>query len=197
MNYPDFFNTIPTIKLQDPLSNFLGTFENGLVEFSYLDIVKSAGHSCPTVAGAYLVTLKGVEALYKEETPQRGAIRVEVKDDVANGVTGVITNVITQITGATEITGFKGINGNFARNNLMEFNANIGSAFKFTRVDTNESVEITYDPSSVGGSPKQQELMGKIMQGKATPEDKKEFGELWQDRVRRIFEAGESVISTN
>jgi len=45
MNYPEFFNTIETIKLKDPLSNLLGTFENGLVEFSYLDVVKNAGHS--------------------------------------------------------------------------------------------------------------------------------------------------------
>jgi len=197
VNYPIFFNTLPTIKLQDPLSAFLGTFESGLVEFSYLDIVKSAGHSCPTVTGAYLTTLKGLEALYKDETPQRGAIKVEIKDDIANGVTGVISNVITQITGATEIAGFKGINGNFARNNLMEFNADIGSSVKFTRLDTNKSVEVTYDPSSVGGSPKQQELMGKIMQGKATPQDKKEFGELWQDRVRRIFEVKNQVITIN
>ncbi|RUM69316.1 MAG: hypothetical protein DSZ07_04820, partial [Sulfurovum sp.] len=80
-------------------------------------------------------------------------------------------------------------------NNLMEFNANINSAIKFTRVDNKQSVEVNYDPSSVGGSPKQQELMGKIMQGKATPEEKKEFGELWQDRVKRISESIESVIT--
>jgi formylmethanofuran dehydrogenase subunit E len=196
MNYPLFFNAIPSIKLQDPLSAFLGSLENGEVEFNYLDVVKSAGHSCPTVMGAYLTTLKGLEALYPNEMPVRGNISVEIQDDVANGVTGVIANVITQITGATSISGFKGINGNFARNNLMEFNANINSAVKFTRVDTKQSVEVNYDPSSVGGSPKQQELMGKIMQGKATPEDKKEFGELWQDRVRRISESIDDVISS-
>jgi formylmethanofuran dehydrogenase subunit E len=196
MNYPLFFNAIPSIKLQDPLSAFLGSLENGEVEFNYLDVVKSAGHSCPTVMGAYLTTLKGLEALYPNEMPVRGNISVEIQDDVANGVTGVIANVITQITGATSISGFKGINGNFARNNLMEFNANINSAVKFTRVDTKQSVEVNYDPSSVVGSPKQQELMGKIMQGKATPEDKKEFGELWQDRVRRISESIDDVISS-
>jgi len=197
MNYPKFFDAIPSIKLQDPLSNFLGSLENGEVEFTYLDVVKSAGHSCPTVMGAYLTTLKGLEALYKNEMPIRGNISVEIKDDVANGVTGVIANVITQITGATSISGFKGINGNFARNNLMEFSANINSAVKFTRVDTKQSVEVNYDPSSVGGNPKQQELMGKIMQGKASPEDKKEFAELWQDRVRRISESMDNVISCN
>jgi hypothetical protein len=195
MNYPLFFDAIPSIKLQDPLSAFLGSLEKGEVDFYYLDVVKSAGHSCPTVMGAYLTTLKGLEALYPNEIPIRGNISVEIQDDVANGVTGVIASVITQITGATLISGFKGINGNFARNNLMEFNANINSAVKFTRVDTKQSVEVNYDPSSVGGSPKQQELMGKIMQGKATPEDKKEFGELWQDRVRRISESMDKVIT--
>ncbi len=197
MNYPTFFNTLPTITLQDPLSAFLGTFEEGIVEFNYLDIVKSAGHSCPTVAGAYLTTLKGLEALYPEEIPQRGGISVEVKDDVNNGVTGVITNVITQITGATEITGFKGINGNFSRNNLMKFNAKITSPIKFTRLDTNQSVEVNYDPSSIKSDPKQQELMGKIMQGNANQEEKKEFGILWQQRVQKIFEAKDSVITIN
>lgn len=32
MKYPDFFNTIETITLQDDLSNFLGTFENGVAK---------------------------------------------------------------------------------------------------------------------------------------------------------------------
>jgi hypothetical protein len=61
MNHPSFFDTIEKIKLQDPLSAFLGTFENGLIEFSYQDVVKSAGHSCPTVAGAYICTLEGLK----------------------------------------------------------------------------------------------------------------------------------------
>ena len=195
MKYPDFFKNIPTIKMSDPLSDFLGTFEEGEVEFSYLDVVKSAGHSCPTVAGAYLVTLKGLEALYGTEIPTRGKIAVELKDALEDGVTGVISNVITQITGATEISGFKGLNGNFARNNLMKFNAEITASVKFTRVDTNKSVEVSYDPSSIGGSPKQQELMGKLMQNKATPEEKKEFGQLWQERVEKIFEAQNTVIT--
>ena len=60
MNYPNFFKTIEVIKVKDPLSKILGVFENGEYEFSYLDVVKSAGHSCPTVAGAYIITLKAL-----------------------------------------------------------------------------------------------------------------------------------------
>lgn len=194
MKYPDFFKDIATIKLQDPLSNFLGTFENGDVEFSYLDAVKSAGHSCPTVMGAYLMTLKGLETLYPNEIPKRGNIFVEFKEDSKEGVAGVIANVITQITGATEYLGFKGINGNFARDNLMEFNKDITSSVKFTRVDTKKSVEIIYDPTPVAPNPKQQELMGKIMKGVASIEDRKLFGELWQDRVKRVSNSIDDVI---
>ena len=195
MNYPNFFNTIATIKLQDPLSDFLGTFENGMVEFSYLDVVKSAGHSCPTVAGAYLTTLKGLEALYKDEIPTRGNISVSIKNDMQEGVTGVISNVITQITGATELSGFKGLNGKFARHDLMHFNADIDGAVKFTRLDNNKSVTVNYDHSSVAGNPKMQELMGKLMQGLASAEEKKEFGQLWQERVEAIFQNIDKVIT--
>jgi len=195
MKYPDFFNKIETITLQDDLSSFLGTFENGLVEFSYLEIVKASGHSCPTVAGAYLCTLEGLKALYGEETPKRGEIFVSFKEDYTEGVAGVIASVISHITGATESTGFKGINGNFVRTLLMKFNDSITSSVKFQRLDTGKSVEVTYNPNSIPPHPKQTELMGKIMQKTATIEDRQEFGKLWQQRVEEIFNNTDKVIT--
>ena len=197
MKYPNFFDNTPTIKLQDPLSDFLGTFEDGIVEFSYLDIVKSAGHSCPTVSGAYISTLKALEALYQDETPIRGNIYVRFKSNPLEGVAGVIANVVTQITGATEHSGFKGLNGKFARNNLMEFGADIPAQMEFKRLDTGKSVTVNYDPSSIGGNPKMQELMGKLMQGVASSEEKKEFGELWQERVKAIFDNIDKVVTVS
>ncbi len=196
MQYPDFFKDIEKIKLQDKLSAFLGTFKDGIVEFSYLDVVKSAGHSCPTVAGAYLSTLYGLKALYGEELPQRGNIRVDFKESQTEGVAGVIASVITNITGATTDFGFKGIGGNFNRTNLMFFNQDIKSSVRFTRLDSNKSVDVIYNPSSVPPLEIQQYLIQKIMQGVATDSDKRAFGEAWQDRVRRIFEKSSSVIST-
>ena len=195
MKYPEFFKTIETITLQDDLAGFLGTFENGIIEFNYTEIVKASGHSCPTVAGAYLCTLEGLKALYGEDTPKRGEIFVSFKEDVNEGVAGVIASVITHITGATEAHGFKGINGNFARTLLMKFNDSISSSVKFQRLDTGKSVEVTYDPSSITPDPKQMELMQKIMQKQANMEEKKEFGILWQQRVKNIFENIDKVIS--
>ena len=37
MHYPEFFTTTQSITLYDPLSEFLGAFEEGLITFSYLD----------------------------------------------------------------------------------------------------------------------------------------------------------------
>ncbi len=195
MNYPKFFDTIETIKLQDNLSAFLGSLEGGNVEFSYLDVVKAAGHSCPTVAGAYLVTLEGLKALYKDEPPVRGEIFVSFKETAAEGVAGVIGNVITQITGATTTSGFKGIGGNFARHSLMEFEADTKASVRFKRLDTGATVEVTYDPSGIPGHPRQQEIMERMMQGMATPEDKAEFGAMWQQRVEAIFGNIDKVIT--
>ena len=195
MKYPKFFNNIETIKLKDELSSFLGTFENGLIEFNYLDIVKNAGHSCPTVAGAYLMTLQGLKELYKDKLPIRGEIYISFKEDATEGVAGVISNVITHITGATTTSGFKGIGDNFIRHSLMEFNADIKSSVKFQRLDNGKSVEVIYNPNSIKPNPKQQNLMQKIMQGKASNDERLEFGELWQERVENIFKNIEKVIN--
>lgn len=195
MQYPNFFHTIETIKLQDQLSNFLGTFEDGIVEFSYLDIVKSAGHSCPTVAGAYILLLEGLKALYPNTTPQRGDIFVSFKEDPLDGVAGVIASVASHITGATECFGFKGLNGNFDRTELMKFNDTIDSSIKLQRLDTGKTVELYYDPSSIQGDPKIQALMKKMIQHNATIDEKKEFGILWQKRVEDIFLNISKVIS--
>lgn len=196
MKYPDFFNQIETIKLRDDLADFLGAFDKGMVEFSYLDVVKSAGHSCPTVAGAYLMCQQGLKALYKKEIPKRGGIKVSFQEDPLEGVAGVIGNVVSQITGATETSGFKGIAGNFVRHGLMSFNENIRAGIKLQRTDTGESVELFYNPSGIAPNPKIMQIMGKFKSGvELTDDEKATFGKLWQERVEKIFNNIDKVIS--
>lgn len=194
MNYPEFFNKIEKIKLKDDLANFLGATEDGLIEFSYIDVVKTAGHSCPTVLGAYLMTKEGLKALYENELPKRGEIKVEFSEKIEDGVAGVIANVITNITGATTNSGFKGIMGLFSRNSLMSFESNINSSVRFTRRDTNKSVDVVYDPSLIGADPMMRELMQKSISRTATQEEEKEFGQLWQQRVENIAQNVTRVI---
>ena len=194
MNYPKFYDEVEPIKVVDNLSALLGTFENGEYQFCYKDVVKSAGHSCPTVAGAYIMTHFALKALYGESRAVRGDVFVEFKEDLEDGVAGVIANVISQITGATDKSGFKGLGGKFARHSLMSFNADISSSVRFTRVDNEKSVDVFYDISKIKPSPKMQPLMQKIMKGDATIDEKKEFGLLWQDRVERIFQNVDDVV---
>ncbi|MDQ1326542.1 MAG: hypothetical protein QG564_1667 [Campylobacterota bacterium] len=187
MKYPDFYNEVQAIQLYDSLSHFLGAIEDGNIEITYLDCVKLAGHSCPTVAGAYLMALKALEELYAGELPKRGDIHVAMKNPENEGVTGVIANVISFIVGANGIGGFKGIQGNFSRNNLVAFGSPMKGEVTLTRVDTDQSVSLSYDPSMVPGDQNMMPLMGKSLSGNASIEEQTLFGKLWQERVRKIL----------
>ncbi len=187
MKYPQFFNDVEKITLEDPLSSFLGTFEHGIIEFSYTDIVKSAGHSCPTVAGAYLMTLKALKVLYKNKLPVRGEIKVEFKENQEEGVAGVVAAVVSNITGATETTGFKGLGGRFDRRGLLSFGSNIASAGRFARIDTEESVDVFYNPNVVNPEPETAKLMEKFLKKEANPGEIRLFGRLWQNRIQKIL----------
>jgi formylmethanofuran dehydrogenase subunit E len=187
MSYPPFYERVEKIKLYDPLAEFLGSFDDGLVKFKYTNIVQIAGHSCPTVAGAYLMTLVAVKELYGDELPVRGNIKVEFKENMDEGVVGVIATVISAITGATKSHGFKGISGKFSRVSLMDFEKSIDSSARFTRTDTGQSVDVYYDPSVVPVEQRQQILFQKLNQNIATQEEHDEFKQLWQKRVENIL----------
>ncbi len=187
MTYPPFYDQVETITLYDPLAETLGSFEKGEITFSYLQIVQIAGHSCPTVGGAYLMTLKALQSLYPDTLPIRGDIKAAFKESLDAGVAGVISNVISNITGATDKSGFKGLGGRFARHSLMDFEAEIISNVRFTRLDTNESVDVFYNPQGVPANTNMQALFQKTMQGVATDEEKKLFGQYWQERVKEIL----------
>jgi len=194
MSYPKFYDTVESIKLQDPLAAVLGAYENGEYDISYAEVVRSAGHSCPTVAGAYLMASEALKELFPEQRAIRGDVKVEFAQDLEDGVAGVIGNVISQITGATDKSGFKGLQGKFARHSLMYFNSDIASSARFTRVDNGATVDVYYNPNSIPASPDMMPLMQKIMLQKATQEETKRFGELWQERVEKIFSNIEEVI---
>jgi len=191
MKYPKFYDEIEKIKITDELSDILGAFENGFIEFSYLDVVKSAGHSCPTIAGAFLMLKEGLKRF---DLPKRGEINVYLKDQISEGTTGVVSNVIAQVTGATSKSGFHGLSGKYDRRGLMHFNADISSSMRL--VDrSGKIVDIDYDPNGLAPSPKMSPLMQKVLSGKATIDEKIQFKELWQERVERILKFPELVIT--
>ena len=97
---PDSYDIDLQAMIKDKLGRFLGVDDDFV--YTFQDVVKLSGHSCPTVAGAYLMTLKALKELYKDELPVRGEIRVELRDSKSSGTTGVLANVASFITGAKE-----------------------------------------------------------------------------------------------
>ena len=141
------------------------------------------------------MTLKGLKSLYGNEIPLRGGIKVEFREDPDDGVAGVIANTVTNITGATETSGFKGIGGSFVRHSLMKFAVPIESSVRFTRIDTGASVDVYYYPEKIPGDPLIQELMPKVLYNSASDNERTRFGSLWQDRVREIIIYKDEVIT--
>lgn len=187
MTYPAFFNEVRALTLHDPLAELLGAASGGLMTYGYTDAVKLAGHSCPTVAGAYLMTLKALEALYPGEVPVRGAVRVTFGAAQAEGVTGVTAAVAGLLTGAAGEGGFKGLGGRFSRQNLLQFEAGNDTRLQFSRSDSGASLSVSYHPEVVPAPPELQLLMPRLLSNEASTVEKTEFGRHWQMRVKRIL----------
>lgn len=187
MSYPPFFEAVARVTLHDPLAGFLGAADDGRIEYGYLDAVKLAGHSCPTVAGAYLMTLKALARLYPDSLPERGGIRVAFDTAQSEGVTGVMAAVAGLLTGAAGEGGFKGLAGRFSRRNLLAFGTGGAGDIRFSRIDTGATVTVSYHPGAVPPSPELQALLPKLLAGDASDAEKSEFGRLWQMRVKRIL----------
>ncbi len=187
MKYPRFFDNIATIRLRDPLADFLGAADGGIVEYCYLDAVKLAGHSCPTVASAFGLTRQALRALYGEDLPERGGLRIEFAQDIADGVAGVIASVVSLLTGAAGAGGFKGLAGRYQRRELLFFNADIPLELRYTRLDGQGQVDAAAFPGKVPASAEMGALMQRCLSGQGEVSELLRFGELWQDRVRQIL----------
>ncbi|TAN06627.1 MAG: hypothetical protein EPN38_08075 [Rhodanobacteraceae bacterium] len=187
MAFPEFFAEVAPLRLHDGLSEVLGASDDGMVEYHYADAVRLAGHSCPTVAGGWLSTRAALRHLYPDSVPERGGISVYFNDPPDAGVTGVIGQVVTLITGAAADNGFHGLAGRHVRAHLMHYAEGNVAGVRFKRNDTGAEVEVDIDASSVPPDPMMRPLMQLTLTGQADPAQRREFGRLWQDRVRRML----------
>ena len=85
MEFPGFFAEAPSISLRDPLAQFLGASKSGMITYAYVDAVRLAGHSCPTVAGAYLMVRRGLQLPYDSEMPERLRLDPDLRHRIAAG----------------------------------------------------------------------------------------------------------------
>jgi hypothetical protein len=186
---PAFFEDAPSLLMRDPLAALLGAAEGGIMRYGYVDAVRLAGHSCPTVAGAYLAVRSGLRALYGDEIPERGNIEVHMRDARDHGTTGVVASVATLLTGAAAETGFRGsgADGRFARRNLLFFDASIDGLLALRLRDSGRGVQLDLDTSLVPADPEMARLLPQVIADLASAEEVQRFSALWQDRVRRML----------
>lgn len=188
MNYPAFYDDAPRIAMRDPLAALLGAADDGRLDYCYLDAVRLAGHSCPTVAGAYLMARAAVQALYPDDVAERGGIAVQMPAPEDEGVTGVIAQVLTLITGAAADNGFHGIGGQFVRQSLLSYaTSSRDGAIHFSRRDNGAAVAVTLDVSSVPAPIRLRELLGNALDPAASATQRAAFAQVWQSRVRRLL----------
>ncbi|HRQ57070.1 MAG TPA: hypothetical protein PLN31_06610 [Azoarcus taiwanensis] len=187
MNFPAFFHHVPHLRVRDPLAEFLGSAEQGILDYGYEDAVKLAGHSCPTVASAYALGCHALTALYPGELPERGGVRIDFAQPLEEGVTGVTAAVLGLLSGAAQSGGFKGLAGRFVRRDLQHFGAEQRLALRFTRLDNGAAVDGQADLSLVPAAPEVPVLIGRCIRGEADAAERELFGRLWQQRVERIL----------
>ena len=188
MSFPAFFSAGPVVETVDPLAQLLGASDYGRIDYCYADAVRLAGHSCPTVAGAFLIARAALKAFFPDTPAERGLIEVWMPAPRDHGTTGVVAQVLTLLTGAAAENGFQGLGGRYARNGLLVFagQASPGGVI-FRRRDSGDAVAVELDASLVPGNPNQRALLGAIIQDVASDAQKREFAEGWQERVRRML----------
>lgn len=140
-----------TIQIHEPFAEYLmADPDEYQFSISLLDVVRFAGHACPSMVGAFLISQKAVKELYPEtNTLIRGQVTVELPTSATQGATGPISNVFSMIFGAWEKSGFGGLQGQFVRRGLLRYDSLEipPGVFRFRNLNTGAKVDISWDAS--------------------------------------------------
>ena len=195
--FRDFLKEVRPILFKEPLAETLGAVkgEGATLEYTFVDVVKMAGHACPTVAGAYLSCQKALERLYLDRTPVRGEISITVYGEQDEGVYGVTAQIFSFLTGAAPATGFRGLGHKFKRKDLLRFIPDKidpqAMCFEFRRLDNGKAVLVKFYPQripfSIEKTKQLANLLEKVIWEAAKENERKEFQELWMEKVRDML----------
>jgi len=174
------------IRIHDPKSVMVGYRNPGqdVFELSLDDIGKYTGHVCAGVASGYLLTAQAMEMLYPEETlPVRGDISMAASE--YNDQSEVAAYVIR----AREHTGDEKENNTLVIDPALSTTpASVVIIFK--RMDNGNMVKAVLDKSRLACSAttgKIVSLKKKVLEGTATPDEKKQFAESVQGIVAKTI----------
>lgn len=201
--FRDFIQQVEPIKLKEPLAKTLGAFtsDEAVLEYSFIDAIKMAGHICPTVTGAYVICQEALARLYEGEIPIRGEIAVKVYGEPDEGVYGVMAQVISLITGAAPNTGFNGLWNKFKRKDLLKYVPEKvdpqAMSFEFKRLDTEQSVLVSFYPGQipfpVDKSMQIKKLLEKVIWDTADDQEQRQFQDLWVEKVKLMIKERKEI----
>jgi len=201
--FRDSLKKVKPIRFREPLAETLGALKEpgAVLDYSFVDVVKMAGHACPTVSGAYLCCQLALEKLYGEAIPVRGEIAITVYGEPDEGVYGVMAQVFSFLTGAAPATGFKGLGPRFKRKDLLKFSKEVldpeAMCFEFKRLDSGKAVLVKFYSNQVPFPAEKASQMGKLMHPviweAATEQQKREFQDLWMDKIERMLFTREGI----
>lgn len=185
------------IRIRDPVAEILGVLPQGEpFSIDYRDVIRHAGHSCPAASGAYRITQVGLDALYPDSLPVRSDVAVTAAGEEGQHPYGVISGIISHITGASDTRGFHGLGDGFGnRQGLLTFGGFDADdvAFEFRRVDTGKAVRVTYHLSDVP-RPDGLGYLGAVLEGEADEEAVAAFRSAWHERVQEVLD-GEDLFT--
>ena len=187
MQLPEFFDLVPRLRVHDPLAEALGSSRDGILEYGYGDAVRLTGHSCPTVASAYWLTWLALRALYPATLPERGGLKVEMREDARCGSVGVVASVVQMLTGAAGNSGFKGLGGRYARAGLMRTAPDLPLSMRYTRLDNGDAVDASADVTLLPEDPALPGLLDLCARGRADAQALGRLADAWQRRVRCLL----------
>jgi len=182
---------VDPIRIRDPVAEALAVLDPGEpFVVTYRDVVKAAGHSCPTASGAYRITQLGLDALYPDDYPVRGEVAVTAGGPKADPPYGVMSRIVSYVTGAAEEDGFAGLAGGYGgRQGLLRFDDvdADGPTFEFARTDTSETARVTYHVGDVPDAGPATQSLPKLIDGTATAAERDAFAEAWHGRIERVL----------
>jgi formylmethanofuran dehydrogenase subunit E len=187
------YQGVEPIRIRDPVAEALTVLKPGEpFVISYADVVKVAGHSCPTAAGAFRIAQLGLAELYpnSDEYPVRGDIDLTAGGPKSDATYGVMSRIVSYITGAAEEDGFDGLAGGYGnRRDHLHFDVTDAAdpTFTFERTDTDDAVQVTYHVRDLPSAGPATQNLKKLIDGTATDEERTVFAEAWHGRVRRVL----------
>ena len=192
--FRDFFYDVKPIKFKEPLAETLGAFKENeaVLDYTFIEAVKMAGHACPTVTGAYMSCQEALDFLYPDEIPTRGNIAITIYGEPDEGVNGVMGQVFSFLTGAAPSSGFKGLAHKFKRKDLLRFSSekldSEAQCFEFKRFDNEARILVKFYPQKVPypaeKAIKLNQLMKKVLWDEAGDTEKKELQDLFIGKVK-------------